>query len=502
MDCSPPWFFIRSLLGGTFIHIYPFSIKNKMKKFQTNILHRLLLLMLVTISAVACMDDETFTSGTKASLSFSRDTVSFDTVFVNVSSSTERLNVFNHSSEGLEIKNVRLQSGGTSGFRMNVDGQFGTSIDGVQIQKKDSIFIFVEVNVSENSLVESAKVTDAIVFTLTDGEEKKVVLEAYGQQAQVLKAEVVKESRMLNATLPYLIYDSLVVDKDACLTIPQGTALYFHNGASLIVHGELKVEGTAERPVAMRGDRLEKMFPYLPYDRLENQWGGILLTSSCQGCTINHADIHSGNYGILCDGIEGNVSITNSIIHNVAGYGLYLKDSKALVANTQISNTKYDCVSIYGGTTSFIHCTLAQFYPWTADRGHALYVSNYVGIELHMVESSEFYNCFITGYANDEVYGNPGEQALNLHFHHCVLLTDVKDETYFSQCIAESPDSAAYKEKNFKMLDTHAYYYDFHLDTLSVARGKGNAAYSSLYPTDLNGVERKGSPDVGCYQFK
>ena len=52
------------------------------------------------------------------------------------------------------------------------------------------------------------------------------------------------------------------------------------------------------------------------------------------------------------------------------------------------------------------------------------------------------------------------------------------------------------------MLDTHAYYYDFHLDTLSVARGKGNAAYSSLYPTDLNGVERKGSPDVGCYQFK
>ena len=456
-----------------------------------------------SVSFIAsCLDDENFTTGTATALTFSRDTVSFDTVFTNVTSSTERFNVYNRNSDGIKLKNVRLESGGTSGFKINIDGQFGTSVNDIQIQKKDSIFVFVEVNVPASSSMEPTKVTDAIVFTLANGEERKVVLEAFGQNATVLRAEIVKEDRVLNSTLPYLVYDSLVVSKEACLTISQGASLYFHNGANLIVHGELKVEGTQEKPVILRGDRLDRILDYLPYDRLEKQWGGVYLSSSCRGCTLNHADIHSGNFGVFSDGIVGNVSITNSVIHNVAGYGLYLKDCKGLVANTQISNAKNDCVYILGGTSDFIHCTLAQFYPWNADRGHALSVSNYMGEELHLVESAQFYNCFITGYADDEVFGYPGEQTLNLHFRNCVLLTDVDDENYFSECITESKDSTTYKDTNFKLLDTHSYTYDFTLDTLSVARGKGSTIYSSLYPTDLNGVLRGNTPDAGCYQFK
>jgi hypothetical protein len=218
--------------------------------------------------------------------------------------------------------------------------------------------------------------------------------------------------------------------------------------------------------------------------------------------TLNYADIHSGNFGVVCDGMKGKALIQNTIIHNVAGYGLYLKDTKALVANTQVSNSRYDCVSIYGGTADFYHCTLAQFYPWKAERGHALYVSNYIDDEEHLVESANFYNCLITGYTDDEVYGNHGEKPFPLMFDHCVLLTDVSDETYFHDCIGESEDSATYKSSNFRIFDTHSFLYDFRLDSLSVARGKGAEAYADAYPADINGIERKGAPDAGCYQYE
>lgn len=451
----------------------------------------------------SCNDDETFTTDGNALLAFSEDTIRFDTVFTGVISTTQRFQVYNRHDKGVRIARVELESKSTSGFLMNVDGQNGTTVSDVLVLHKDSVCVFVKVNLPENSSMEPTFVRDAIVFTLENGKQQRVILEASGQNMKAMKGEALKDNQTFTPDeLPRVVYDSLVVEKDATLTISAGTTLYFHNGASLIVHGTLKIDGTQEKPVTLRGDRLDKMFDYLPYDRLENQWGGIQLTASCKGCTINHADIHSGNYGILCEGIEGNVSITNSIIHNVAGYGLYLQDAKALVANTQVSNTKDDCVSIYGGTADFIHCTIAQFYPWLADRGHALSVSNYLDDEEHLVESANFYNCFITGYANNEVYGNPGNLELNIHFHNCVLLTDTSDETYFSHCTEESKDSATYKTTNFKTIDTHAYIYDFHLDTLSVARGKGAYEYATLYPTDMNGIERGANPDAGCYQFK
>lgn len=451
----------------------------------------------------SCNDDETFTTDGNALLAFSQDTIQFDTVFTSVISTTKRFQVYNRHDKGVRIIHVELESKGTSGFMMNVDGQNGTSVSDVQVLHKDSICVFVKVIPPVNTSMEPTKINDVIVFTLENGKQQKVILEASGQNMIAMKGEVLKDNQTFtNEGLPRVVYDSLVVGKDATLTIAAGTTLYFHNGASLIVYGKLKVEGSQEQPVTLRGDRLDKMFPYLPYDRMENQWGGIRLSTSCKECTLNHADIHSGNYGILCDSIEGNVSITNSIIHNVAGYGLYLKDSKALIANTQISNSKDDCVRIYGGKADFIHCTIAQFYPWEGGRGNALYVSNLIKKAVHQVESVNFYNSFITGNADDEVYGEPSELGLNLHFYNCVLLTKTKNETYFSQCTEESKDSATYKSSNFMIFDTYARIFDFRLDTLSVARGKGAETYATLYPTDMNGIERGTKPDAGCYQFK
>lgn len=459
--------------------------------------------MLSPVLLSSCNDEEQFTADPNAQLSFSMETLSFDSVFTGIISRTERVMVFNKNNKGLRIANVKLESGGTSGFMINVDGQNGTSINDVQVLKKDSVFLFVKVNLPESSSMESKKITDNVIFTLESGVQQKVALEATGLNKQELHAKVLQGDNVMTADeLPYIIYDSLVVAENASLRITEGTTLYFHNGASLIVHGSLKVEGTQEKPVTFRGDRLDKMFVYLPYDRLENQWGGIYLFPTCKECNINYADIHSGNYGLVCDEIEGNVTLSNSVIHNVAGYGLYLKECNALVSNTQISNSRYDCVGIYGGNSNFYHCTIAQFYPWKADRGNALYVSNYIGEEEHLIQSANFYNCFVTGYADDEVFGHPGDQPLNLNFYNCVLLTDVSDANYFHDCIGETKDSETYKEKNFLTFDTHAYLYDFRLNPASIACGKASTTYSASYPTDRLGVVRGEKPDAGCYQYQ
>ena len=90
------------------------------------------MLLLSSVLISSCSDDEQMTTDHSAQLSFSQDTVSFDTIFSGITSPTERVRVYNKNDKGLRIKNVRLESGGTSGFMMNVDGQNGTSINDVQ----------------------------------------------------------------------------------------------------------------------------------------------------------------------------------------------------------------------------------------------------------------------------------------------------------------------------------------------------------------------------------
>lgn len=465
-------------------------------------LYILLGIILCATTITSCSDEDAFTTDKNAVIAFSQDVVSFDTVFAGISSSTERLMVYNRNDKGVRIKNVKLMSGGTSGFKMNIDGLFGTSLDDIEVLSNDSIFVFLEVNAPQQETNAPTLFSDAIVFTLESGVQQTVTLEAYGQNVQILNDVRIENDCTLNNSIPYLIRDSLVVKEGATLTLNEGTTLYFHNGASLLVHGNLSIRGTLEHPVTLRGDRLDRMFSYLPYDRLDNQWGGIYLSSSCGGCNISYADIHSGNFGIEGCAVAGDITILNSVIHNVAGDGLCLVDCNALVANTQISNSKGNCVSIYGGTADFYFCTLAQFYPWSGDRGNALYVSNYKDEEEHLVESANFFNCFVTGYADDEVFGNPGEQPLNIRFDHCVLLTDTSDPTYFLNCTAESNDYARYKDSNFRLIDTENYVYDFRLDEQSTARSKGSAIYSALYPVDREGTPRPDTPDAGCYQTK
>jgi hypothetical protein len=55
-------------------------------------------------------------------LSFSLDTLVFDTVFTTIGSTTQQFKIYNNENKTLNIEEIELMGGANSFFRMNVDG--------------------------------------------------------------------------------------------------------------------------------------------------------------------------------------------------------------------------------------------------------------------------------------------------------------------------------------------------------------------------------------------
>src|SRR5579862_8751340 len=87
---------------------------------------------------------------TTSPLAFSNDTLTFDTVFTTLGSTTLYFKVFNHSKNPAKF-DVQLMHLEGQQFRINVDGTPGDHFSGVQIPGKDSIYVFVEVTVDPNN---------------------------------------------------------------------------------------------------------------------------------------------------------------------------------------------------------------------------------------------------------------------------------------------------------------------------------------------------------------
>ena len=482
-----------------------------------------LLLCCCIACCVACSDDETYSTSTDDRLTFEVDTVTFDTVFSTIGSSTQRVKVYNKNSKALRIAQAYLASGGESGFQVNIDGQSGTLWTDVEIWHEDSVFVFVQVTVNPQDENSPVLITDSLVFLLESGIRQQMILQAWGQDVVILSAEHITENAIFSGERPYVVYDSLIVDSGALLYIDAGGTLCFHSGAYLGVYGQLWCQGTVDAPVTFRGDRTDKMFSYLPYDRLDAQWGGITLYPTSGDNYFANVDIHSGNYGIRCplSTYEGTkIEMVNSQIHNVSGEGLYLTYCAALFTNCLFSNAGSNCVSLIGGAAEFTHCTLAQCYPWDADYGYALFFTNVLNDTIYPLEQADFHNCLITGRVADAIQGNALEDsdaAFNAQFVGCLINISLTGdegegvEEMFTDCInecdlfsdsSEDGNEAVYGTAHFRTIDDDTYYYDFRLDTLSTARGIGNASYAATVPYDKDGNERPSqSADAGCYQF-
>ena len=474
--------------------------------------------------ATACVDEK-FTDDPTAVLTFSCDTLSFDTMFTNVPSRTLSFYVYNRNDKALKISSVRLGRGGESYFRYNLDGRIppdNKMLENVEIKAKDSLFVFVEMTADRNEVDFPVYYLDSMLF-VTNGVTQNVKLVVYGQDAVVLDAYTLAKNQTLTAERPYLIFDYMYVPEDVTLTLAAGARLYFHDKANLVVDGHLVAQGTPEQPVLMRTDRFDRMpdEDLTPYDYMPGQWGGVYLQNAHGRHTLTHTHIRGCDAGVVVSGTaiaQPSLKLTNCILHTMTQYGLFAQNANVEVVNCELSNCGTACFYQLGGEAYVAHTTIANYYTWGTRQDVAMVIANYYVdgnlLYLFPVKSAVVENSIVFGNQSREIAllrDTITDAAYNVTISHSLLKCRRQTDAYFVDnywANSQNPDADGVYHADTVFVNTsirdiaQTGYFDFRLADRSSACGKADVAVAERYPTDLEGKNRlsDGAPDLGAYE--
>lgn len=461
---------------------------------------------------LSCNSELELTGGN--AFSFSKDTLTFDTVFSGIGSSTSKFLVYNKTKDYLTFKSIFLSSGKESFFRINVDGSVSEnhSFTNIELAPGDSMFVFVEVNIDASNSNNPVVISDSIVFNLQNS-QKSVKLEAFGKDMILLKNHTFLSDTVLNPDKPYLIYGNLTVDSARILTITAGCELYFHQNSGLVVKGTLRVNGNLKKPVLMQGDRFDavRFSDPVPYQKISGQWNGVYLLNPGAQHVLNYLNLRSAYVGLYSPNNDWtkktNIRITNSKIHNHTFYGLVAVNTDVQVYNSEISNTGSYTVYLNGGKHTFIHTTIANYFnrksgvqPIQRENHPAVMVMD---LNKAADMNTIFRNCVISGYNASELsLASKYADKLNAVFENCYIVRATPYEfDFFKNDKWSSSKDTVFKSTQYDY--ETGEYFDFTPDSASVLQGLANPTYSKLLPLDLNGKSRMtdGSPDAGAYEW-
>ncbi|WP_034057920.1 hypothetical protein [Lacinutrix jangbogonensis] len=495
----------------------------------------------------SCRQDFDFAPST-GSLEFSKDTVYLDTVFTNIGSSTYNLKVYNRSNNDISIPSIGLERGQTSNYRLNVDGNAGQTFNNVEIQAKDSLFIFIEttidiedqtlsdteflytdkINFDAGSNLQSVDLVTLVkdaVFIYPDRDNTTGIIETLtltvdGQQieTEIQGRELLTSELTFTSQRPYVIFGYATVPSGETLIIDAGARVHFHANSGLLVseNASLQVNGSLsadqdlmENEVVFESDRLEPAFADVP-----GQWGTIWLFENSVNNIINHATIKNGTVGILSDGnpnaAQDKLTITNSQLYNFGNYGILARNSSIKAENLVVNNAGQSSVALtQGGKYNFTHCTIANYWNNSFRQFPALLVNNF------FVDADNVTNVFTSTEAyfnNSIIYGNDNPEFLMDEVLDAAVTFDFK----FTNCLVKfSESSSSPSGDNYDFTDTTHYENlmrnqepDFSapfannlfIGDDSAANAKGNATFASQVQQDILGVSRTTSPDLGAYQ--
>ena len=373
--------------------------------------------------AAGCTEEGFVVDDGRVELSFSSDTLTFDTVFATVGTATRRVTVYNRTSDHLRLSSITLEKGRASRFRLNVDGDTSLVAKDIEIESGDSVFIFVQAHINPNDAREPFLVEDAIVFS----NGQRLSLTAWGRNA-VYHRLLPTDSTWFTAidcegwdhTLPHVFVDPAAVLEGNTLTLTAGDELYFADGALLVVDSAARLiaQGTAERP--------------------DHSVGNV----------IDHAVVENAVGGLR--GYPGSeVRVTNTVVRNMSDCGIIGQGATISGRNLLV----YDCYAsltvLTGGSYDFAQCTFANYWTYNVRKIETVVLSNcmttqggVVGGDLHR---ASFEDCIVWGsYGGGEVLLNaiPGYE-MNYSFRNCIvrggdrdedpLFTDPKEDDYTLQ---------------------------------------------------------------------
>lgn len=464
-----------------------------------------------TVAMTSCIEDAISTSAADQP-TFSTDTVRMGELFTLDASPTQRFVVYNRHSKGINISRIAFSDDPDQMFRINVDGMAGREFNNVEIRANDSIFVFVETTLKENGLDKPADILAHIDF-LTNGVTTSLPVKASGRDAIRLKGEVrYATDTRLSGTKPYHIYDSLVVEKGVTLSVDEGVEMFFHEDARIVVHGTLDIEGTADKPVSLTGHRTGFVAASIPYEIMSGQWDGIQFSESSKGNRITHATIRNSATGLTLDHVtaEGDtpgLTLVNSQVRNTKGYIIDALHSDLLVAGCELADASSGILHLTGGNHTFNHCTIANYYLFTALGGPAVqfaHISEEDDMENITDDDNEnssddmtlpyltadFSNCIIYGNGTELSHGEFENTAIYLR--NCLLKSSGEDDENFISCLWDTDPLYFTEREN--------YIFDYRLRPESPAIGAANPELTlPITATDPYGTPRT-TPSLGAYE--
>ncbi|MCC6257710.1 MAG: hypothetical protein IT254_05270, partial [Chitinophagaceae bacterium] len=98
----------------------------------------------------ACKKDG-FIGSPNASVSFSADTLKFDTVFTSTGSITQSFKIFNNNDQKIRFSEIRLMGGSASAYKININGNNTISAQNIELAANDSLYIFVNLRIDPST---------------------------------------------------------------------------------------------------------------------------------------------------------------------------------------------------------------------------------------------------------------------------------------------------------------------------------------------------------------
>jgi hypothetical protein len=466
----------------------------------------------------ACKKDQILTDSS-VRLTFSDDTLMFDTVFVTAGSATEVFTVHNTEDRPIRISSISLGNGSASYYRLNVNGTPGQSFHDVEIGANDSIWIFAEVTIPDpNSPNTPFVVTDSIVFE-TNGNRQDVKLVSWGQRAHFhyylpntppLFPDTICNDVWVNDSLPHVIYGYMLIVPGCTLTIQKDVRVHFHNRSGLIVMsgGKILVNGELGHEVTFQGDRLGETFKDVPgqWDRiwLSNLDANFQSGAGPSGNRFTYAIIKNGYVGIQSDTLNGAavaVTLDNTIIKNFASTALYCQGSRVQANNSVFANCGEYCTALYyGGDYRFLHCSFVNLWNNGNRQTPALYMQNYYDV-VRPLDSAYFGNCIIYGNLDNEIgLDSANESGDNFKFRFDHTMIKISNQTSTANGIQFNSII-----KNLDPGFTDAENNIYEITTSSPTNGAGKPSVITLNPailnTDIKNISRNPTaPDMGAYE--
>lgn len=464
------------------------------------------LLLFFSISAISVSCRKTLEYEGDASLWFSEDIVTFDTVFTSITSITKKLVIKNQYAGDL-YTDIALKEGLNSCFSVNINGQYLDGPKRICIPAKDSIFVFIKVNILPNQQDTPLLVVDTLNF-VTNGNSQNISLLAFGQDAHFIVPDSklgnisykivsgMHETKVWKNDKPYVIYGYAVVDSTAKLKIEAGTKIYVHKGGGLWVYkgGCIKVKGKKDSPVIFQGDRTESFFA-----KDYEQWDRIWINEGSEDNEINYAIIRNAYIGIQAEVLGSSMGnkliLSNTIIEKSSGIGVLGRSYKIEAYNNIIADCgQYALALVQGGDYNFYHNTICNFYFLGVRSTPSVFFSNYYDVANYRYLAdfkADFVNNIIYGsFKREFSYVYTGSAKFEASMRYCLLKCDTVYKDVFGAAMILNEDPLFVDYRNEK----------YYLYANSPCKSKG--LYMPEYAVDYNGDVRNNPPTMGAFEYE